>query len=212
MGRQRSLRSKAAHFVSDLTTVFLNPISDKPSPKPHAPRPENVTNSKEGQLEPIAEDHPEDFVDGPDTSSFSAFLYSLLSSSEPGDDSKTKEQTDDRVDPGEASSDATMKGAAGRKSLLSRGRQSLGRAFTKIAGSRNQERRSNSDGKLDDGGTEGKFSGVELGDLQSSQEAEAVATLPGVSEPSLLLSEKSRSLLYASLPALVQGRKWLLLY
>ena len=34
MGRQQSLRGKAAHFVSDLTTVILNPISDKP-PKPH---------------------------------------------------------------------------------------------------------------------------------------------------------------------------------
>lgn len=37
MGRQRSLRSKAAHFVSDLTTVLLNPISDKPSSKPSPP-------------------------------------------------------------------------------------------------------------------------------------------------------------------------------
>lgn len=26
-----SIRSKAVHFVSDLTTVILNPISDKPS-------------------------------------------------------------------------------------------------------------------------------------------------------------------------------------
>lgn len=40
MGRQQSLRNKAAHFVSDLTTVILNPISDKPSkPHPHPPTP-----------------------------------------------------------------------------------------------------------------------------------------------------------------------------
>ncbi|KAJ6419432.1 hypothetical protein OIU84_029526, partial [Salix udensis] len=42
MGKQqKSLRSKAVHFVSDLTTVILNPISDKPSkhptPLPHPP-------------------------------------------------------------------------------------------------------------------------------------------------------------------------------
>lgn len=29
--RGSSIRSKAAHFVTDLTTVILNPISDKPS-------------------------------------------------------------------------------------------------------------------------------------------------------------------------------------
>lgn len=42
MGKQRSLRSKAVHFVSDLTTVLLNPISDKPSkpsPSPSPPPP-----------------------------------------------------------------------------------------------------------------------------------------------------------------------------
>ena len=33
MGRH-SLRSKAVHFVSDLTTGLLNPISDKPSKPP----------------------------------------------------------------------------------------------------------------------------------------------------------------------------------
>lgn len=32
-----SIRSKAAHFVTDLTTVLLNPISDKPSSN-HSPR------------------------------------------------------------------------------------------------------------------------------------------------------------------------------
>lgn len=32
--RKNSLRSKAAHFLSDLTTVYLNPISEKPSKSP----------------------------------------------------------------------------------------------------------------------------------------------------------------------------------
>lgn len=159
------------------------------------------------------EDHSENFVNGPDTSSFTAFLYSLLSSSEPGDDSNAEDQTDtdNRADPSEVSPDAAMKGAGGKKSLLSRGRQSLSRAFTRIVGSHDQGR-SNSDEKHNMYNSEDKFSGVEMRNLQSSQEPEAAITLPGISEPSLLLSEKSRSLLYASLPALVQGRKWLLLY
>lgn len=105
-----------------------------------------------------------------------------------------------------------MKGHGGKKSLLSRGRQSLGRAFTKIVGSRNEEWRSNSDEKLDHDINEDKFSGVEMRNLMNSPEPKAVVTFPGISEPSLLLSEKLRSSLYASLPALVQGRKWLLLY
>lgn len=37
MGKKKSLRSKAVHFVTDLTTGLLNPISDKPSKPPHPP-------------------------------------------------------------------------------------------------------------------------------------------------------------------------------
>jgi len=32
MGKKQSLRSKAVHLVSDLTTVLLNPISDHNKP------------------------------------------------------------------------------------------------------------------------------------------------------------------------------------
>lgn len=45
MGRKKSLRSKAAHFVSDLTTVLLNPISDKTSSKSDAPHPVRLLSS-----------------------------------------------------------------------------------------------------------------------------------------------------------------------
>lgn len=43
--KNRSLRSKAAHFVSDLTTVILNPISDKPSKRKPRPPPVPVSVS-----------------------------------------------------------------------------------------------------------------------------------------------------------------------
>ncbi|KAK4773778.1 hypothetical protein SAY87_028797 [Trapa incisa] len=212
MVRKGSLRSRATHFVADLTTVFLNPIYDKPSPKHRSPHHENASDSKEVWKDSIEGDHLNDLPDGPDTSSFTAFLYSLLSSSELVDDLNDDDQTDtnDRLDQGEVS-DAAMRGPGGKKSLLSRGRQSLGRAFTMIVGSHNQEWRSNYDEKLQDS-NEHTFSGVEMRSFMNSVEPEAVITLPGISEPSLLLSEKLRSSLYASLPALVQGRKWLLLY
>jgi hypothetical protein len=40
----------------------------------------------------------------------------------------------------------------------------------------------------------------------------ALDDLPGISEPSVLVSESIRNVLYASLPPLMHGRKWLLLY
>ncbi|KAK7853766.1 uncharacterized protein LOC112002301 [Quercus suber] len=216
MGRQQSLRNKAAHFVSDLTTVILNPISDKPSkPHPHPPTPhEDVSESKISQLESINEEGSGDLVDGPDTSSFSAFLYSLLSSSEAEDKSKSDEQKNDEVESGDLQSDNVIKESGGKKSLFSRGKQSLGRAMYKaarIGGYRSQDRKGDSEIKVD-GNNAAELAGVEMKNVQNEKECLALIEVPDISEPSLLLSEKTRSALYASLPTLVQGRKWLLLY
>lgn len=216
MGRQQSLRNKAAHFVSDLTTVILNPISDKPSkPHPHPPTPhEDVSESKISQLESINEEGSGDLVDGPDTSSFSAFLYSLLSSSETEDKSKSDEQKNDEVESGDLQPDNVIKESGGKKSLFSRGKQSLGRAMYKaarIGGYRSQDRKGDSEMKVD-GNDAAELAGVEMKNVQNEKECLALIEVPDISEPSLLLSEKTRSALYASLPTLVQGRKWLLLY
>ncbi|KAB1210254.1 Oxidation resistance protein 1 [Morella rubra] len=215
MGRQQSLRNKAVHFVSDLTTVFLNPISDKPSkPQLHpSPPTEDVNVSERSQLESISEEGSADVVDGPDTSSFTAFLYSLLSSSESGDNSKSDGQNKDIVESGNLESDTAMKESAGKKSLLSRGRQSIGRVIYKaarIGGYRNQDHKGDSDIKAD--GDDAGFAGVEMRHMQNEKESVDLVKVPDISEPSLLLSDKTRNILYASLPALVQGRQWLLLY
>ncbi|KAE7998088.1 hypothetical protein FH972_002666 [Carpinus fangiana] len=213
MGRQQSLRGKAAHFVSDLTTVILNPISDKP-PKPHPHPTEDESESKKGQLESIGEEGTGEVVDGPDTSSFTAFLYSLLSSSESGDNSKSDEQNNGEIESGDLQSDDTaMKESGGKKSLFSRGKQSLGRAISKaarISGYRNQDRKGDSEMKVD--GSDALTAEVEMRDIQNEKESEDLVKVADISEPSLLLSEKTRTFLYASLPALVQGRKWLLIY
>lgn len=217
MGRKQSFQSKAAHFVSDLTTVFLNPISDKPS-KPHPPNSspppssEDETESKRRQLESIGEEKPGDIVDGPDTSSLTAFLYSLLSS-----DPNSDEQVDEKVEEDSQPSKPVMKESGGKRSLLSRGKKTLSRAVyqaAKISGYRNHERRADSDMKID-GGDDDTIAGVEMrhmSNIQKIDEPDALNDLPEFSEPSLLLSENTRTALYASLPALVQGRKWMLLY
>ncbi|XVF15181.1 hypothetical protein REPUB_Repub09cG0128500 [Reevesia pubescens] len=212
MGKKRSLKSKAVHFVTDLTTGLLNPISDKPSEPPHPPPPENVSDSKRSQPESISKEDDGDLVDGPDTSSFTAFLYSLLSSSESGHSLNPGEQNDNQEETGDAS-DTKMKENGGRKSLLSKGKQSLRALYpaTRISGYRNHDNKGDSDMKSDDEG-DAKFDGLEMRHMQSDKEPLDLGDLPETSEPSLLLTEKTRNALYASLPALVQGRKWLLLY
>ncbi|KAI4385242.1 hypothetical protein MLD38_003293 [Melastoma candidum] len=221
----RSLRSKAVNLVTDLTTVILNPLSDKPASS-SSPGDNYENNSKGSPLESIKE-YSGNPVDEPDTSSFTAFLYSLLSSSDAKGNSKVEGHHDEHPPEAETSPDTTVKEAstASRKdgnsnhkrSILSRGRQSLGRAFhhaAKIVGYKSTERKSddsnvkNGDGDvaLDDD------TGVETSNAESFSEAVIPHGVPQTSEPSLLLSDKTQSALYASLPAVVQGRKWLLLY
>ncbi|XP_048233034.1 oxidation resistance protein 1 isoform X2 [Ricinus communis] len=217
MGKAKSFKSKAVHFVSDLTTVFLNPISDKPSskPPPHAHHPPTVdlNESIKNQHESISEEDTGDLVDGPDTSSFTAFLYSLLSSSESGDNSNADEKNDNIAEMVNQLSDNVRKESGTRKGLLSRGKQSLKAIYhaTRIGGYRGQERKGNSDMIIADE-SDDNFYGLEMKNMQPVKEPVELGDLPDMSEPSLLLSEKARSVLYASLPALVHGRKWLMLY
>ncbi|KAL5753530.1 hypothetical protein ACOSP7_021750 [Xanthoceras sorbifolium] len=218
MGKQKSLRSKAVHFVSDLTTVLLNPISDKPSKPPPPPSPphphhEDETEPKIGQLESITEEEAGDLSDGPDTSSFTAFLYSFLASSESEHNSNSEEQNGYQEETSDALSNTLMKENGGKKSLFSRGKSSLRAIYqaARISGYRNQVNRVDSEMKIEDeDGTE--FDGLEMRNVQNAKEPMASVELPVVSEPSLLLTEKTRSSLYASLPGIVHGRKWLLLY
>uniref|UniRef100_A0A6N2LLB9 Oxidation resistance protein 1 n=1 Tax=Salix viminalis TaxID=40686 RepID=A0A6N2LLB9_SALVM len=218
MGKQqKSLRSKAVHFVSDLTTVILNPISDKPSkhptPLPHPP-PEDVSESKRSQLEFVAEEDTGHSVEEPDTSSFTAFLYSLLSSSESGNNPKLDEQNDHSAQMGDQLSENVAKVSGMKKGLFSTGKQTLRSIYqaTRIGGYRSQESKGNSDLKNSDEIDD--FGGLEAKSMlkRNMKEPVALGDLPGISEPSMLLSEKERSILYVSLPAVVQGRKWLLLY
>lgn len=138
-----------------------------------------------------------------------------MTSSEPGEDPNVEGKNDNEQVNGEVvaaskeASDVHRKESGGKKSLFSRGKQSLGKAFNqaaKIAGYRNQEQKRDSDVN------EVMVPGVEMRHLQDETEPVALTDVPDMSEPSLLLSEKTRSVLYTSLPALVQGRKWLLLY
>ncbi|KAG5529458.1 hypothetical protein RHGRI_029998 [Rhododendron griersonianum] len=221
MGRKQSqggsLRSKAAHFVSDVTTVFLNPISDKPSKEDKHPQSDDETEPETNQLGSITEEGSSDSVDEPDTSSFTAFLYSLLSSSKSETNSNPdgqKENQEGSVKP--ASDSIVIKESSGKRSLFSKGKQSIGRALyqaARLGGYRNQAsgNKGNSDLTISGGNNSTVVEDVDI-PLQMMSESVDLDNLPEISEPSLLLTEKTRSTLYHALPVLVQGRNWVLLY
>lgn len=205
----KSLRNRAAHLVSDLTTVLLNPILDKPSPNPG-----DVTKPKSSQTESIAEESSGNLVDGPDTSSFPAFIYSLLSSSETGGNSNIDGSNGYPMD-GESSAGKMKKEKTGKKSIISRGKHSVGRAIShaaRLGGYRNKvSNKENSDFTTDEE-NDPEVCRDEGIAMQTLKESVPLENLPETSEPSLLLSEKTRGALYVTLPALIQGRNWVLLY
>ncbi|KAF7129906.1 hypothetical protein RHSIM_Rhsim10G0163000 [Rhododendron simsii] len=221
MGRKQiqggSLRSKAAHFVSDVTTVFLNPISDKPSTEDKHPQSDDETETETNQLESVTEEGSSDSVDEPDTSSFTAFLYSLLSSSKSGTNSNPEGQKENQEGSGKLASDSiAIKESSGKRSLFSRGKQSIGRALyqaARLGGYRNQAsgNKGSSDMTISSGNNSTVVEDVGI-PLQMMSESVDLDDLPEISEPSLLLTEKTRSTLYHALPVLVRGRNWVLLY
>lgn len=139
---------------------------------------------------------------GPDTSSFTAFLASLLSSAESSDHfSVQPEEPRARTEEAASSSGATEN--AGRKGLFSRGKQSLGKALQKA---------SRMGGYRDKRSNPRPDSDLTTGSSTPSKNSASQINLPEMSEPSLLLSESMRSDLYVSLPAVTQGKHWVLLY
>lgn len=113
----------------------------------------------------------------------------------------------------ESTPEPIMKEPSRRKSILSRGKQSLGRAFhgvARLGGFRNQgSAKGSSEMVFDDGSNSKVDDQIPLEDMNQKLPP---SKLPETSEPSMLLSEKARSTLYAALPVLVQDRKWVLLY
>ncbi|WJX53495.1 hypothetical protein P8452_39480 [Trifolium repens] len=201
--KKQSFRSKAVHLVSDLTTVLLNPISDHNNNKP------SLSSSEEERVDVddgLNESKLE--VDGPDTSSFTAFLYSFLSSNSDSRDSRDKDEDDDVSVVGD--DDEMNENLVVKKGLLSKGKQSLGKAIYVVArmgGFRSVDR-----GR---GNFESDECGVEMKNIQKLKEVpsvDLVDRLPEISEPSMLISNSLRNAVYDSLPSLIHGRKWLMLY
>ncbi|XP_066319573.1 oxidation resistance protein 1-like [Miscanthus floridulus] len=205
MGYLPSLSSKAAHFVSDLTTVILNPVSERETS--HLPEVDEVQENLEDDKD---SEHNSDSLDGPDTSSFRAFLISFLSSSSSNNDSMEiiPEQNGDM---GYPTLTPMGKGSKGRTGLISRGKHSIGKIINKAAriGGFKQ---TTAEPKIDREVVSHTEPDAPVLERQEPKEVASFSSLPTMSEPSVLLSELMQSILYASLPVLAQGRNWVLLY
>jgi hypothetical protein len=97
-----------------------------------------------------------------------------------------------------------------RKGLLSRGKHSIGKIINK-AGRIGRFRQKPSH-VIDSEIASQTWSVSSELDLKRSKESASNHKLPAMSEPSMLLSETMRNDLYPSLPLLVQGKNWMLVY
>jgi hypothetical protein len=97
-----------------------------------------------------------------------------------------------------------------RKGLLSRGKHSIGKIINK-AGRLGGFRQKPSHVIDSEVASQTEPVSPCLG-LKDSKECASNHKLPGMSEPSMLLSEMMRNVLYPSLPVLVQGKNWMLVY
>lgn len=155
-------------------------------------------------------------MEGPDTSSFTAFLYSLLKDDYFVDENHDKEEPATTTRELEPESMVLERESGGKKGLLYRGKQSLGKAMnyaSRLAWFRNRalQRKPDSPTSADDKNECQEDDGRESRLEESKNEGLSLGDLPDLSEPSLLLSQKTRIKLYDSLPGLVKGRKWVLL-
>lgn len=201
-------------FSSNLT-IFLNPLKDFVESNLMWKCFFSQKNDKE-QEEQKEERSEEDLnvpLSGPDTSSFSAFLVSLLSSEKDPDAERSESSSDFQTDGKQrkdvgSTSDPRSKERQGRRSLVSYSKRSVRKVMKQVAriggyGNQNSEVKANSNMESD---------GHELKPVNSINDTVSKPRLPEISEPSVLLSDDIRSNLYVSLPSLVRERKWILLY
>ncbi|CAM0944098.1 unnamed protein product [Alopecurus aequalis] len=206
MGYLPSLGSKAAHFVSDLTTVILNPVSEREPSSPHLPEADEEQENSEDDND---SEHNSENPDGPDTSSFRAFMISFLSPSSSFNASMeiVPEQSEEV---GYPTLTPVGKANKGRTGLLSRGKHSIGKIINKAA--RISGYKQNPEPKVSKEVVNHPELAAPVLKLEEPEEVHSLNNLPVMSEPSVLLSEMMRSVLYSSLPILAQGRSWVLLY
>jgi len=130
MGYLPALGGKAAHLVSDLATVILNPVSERERQRHHASHLPEAAEGKDTLFGDEDSDKNSETPDGPDTSSFRAFLMSFVSSTTSIKDS-VETIPEHNLDVEYPTLTPVGKASSVRKGLLSRGKHSIGRIISK---------------------------------------------------------------------------------
>ncbi|XP_051202455.1 uncharacterized protein [Lolium perenne] len=167
-----------------------------------------VSEATEGQQN-VHDDEDGEIPNGPDTSSFKAFLLSFMSASSSSIDS-TETIPEQNLDMEYPTLTPVGRGNKERKGLLSRGKHSIGKIINKAG--RIGRFRQKPTHVIDSEIASQTWSVSSELDLKRSKESASNHKLPAMSEPSMLLSETMRNDLYPSLPLLVQGKNWMLVY
>ncbi|KAI5063102.1 hypothetical protein GOP47_0021649 [Adiantum capillus-veneris] len=202
MGWKGKLANKVGHYLSQSLEFPLKHLYTYPSPS----RSQESTSVEEGfrefqQRSGTSIETPGGIEDeyGPDTTSLTAFLLSLLSSS----DNSSRRGSDSAEE-----SDTEQDGSAGS---LGHNKANDDAGNNKIMGFGSE-------------GSERRVHPLEVSEVVSnsfksrlqaaSHQAATSASprLPPMSEDSLLLSESFRALLYSAMPIIVKDRHWILLY
>jgi hypothetical protein len=102
------------------------------------------------------------------------------------------------------------KASKGKSGLISRGKHSIGKIINKAA--RMSGFKQSAEPKIGREVATHAEPVAPVLELEEPKEVSSLNNLPVMSEPSVLLSEMMRSILYSSLPILSQGRSWVLLY
>jgi hypothetical protein len=158
---------------------------------------QEVDEEKESSEKDKDSEHNSDIQDGPDTSSFRAFLISFLSSSSSNNDSM-EVHLEQNADMGYPTLAPVGKGSKGRTGFISRGKHSIGKIINKTVGI-GGFRQTAAESKIGRETINHTESVAPVLEIKESKEIASSSTLPTMSEPSPLLSEIMQSILYASL-------------
>lgn len=171
---------------------------------------------KKSHRKTFSEKSISDQPDGPDTSSFTAFLFSLFKCTKECDQC-TDDDEGKHVEMDEIHSMKGPKNVGSRKHRNAKAKHSLGKSVNPITSTSKYEHQNSSQDPGEHVGNnhEADWQLVTENDLKSEVglcESMQEGMFPEMTEPSFLLSKSFSSLLSSALPTVAQGQKWMLLY
>ncbi|XP_057826576.2 uncharacterized protein LOC131038229 isoform X1 [Cryptomeria japonica] len=200
-------------FAETFLLALSNLMSDRPNSSPNQ---EDNMGKKKSHRKTFSEKSTSDQPDEPDTSSFTAFIFSLFKCTKERDQCSD----DDEGKYVEMDERDSMKGpkiVGSRKHRNAKAKHSSGKSFNPTTSTSKYEHQNSSQepGNHVGNNHEADWQLVTENDLKSEMglsESMQEGVFPEMTEPSFLLSKSFSSFLSSALPTVAQGQKWMLLY